>query len=299
MLAGIAAMPGLVRAHAGEDSASPTLTALPPALGGMQVQLTKTLAAQLLVANPTTKTLVILGQDGQPFLRLGPQGTEANTRHPDWLKTYLPGGLPGRKPDAGSGEQWKLVKRSPNWGWFDPRLQPEGHAPGQSWRIPVLVDGRPSEIKGRFQAAQQSGYWQARWKQLPALPTGVSLLLIPGQPYGLMLSNKSSQAVTVLGRQGEPFIRVSPDGTEAYLASPLWQETAAQQALRQPLPGQATSPWLKISNAQRYTWVEPRTRGGQAQKQPLAWQIRLQVGSQTLVADGVSRWVSKRENLHH
>ena len=234
------------------------------------------------------------GQDGQPFLRLGPQGAEANTRHPDWLKTYLPGGMPGRKPETGKTPLWKSVRSSPTWGWFDARLQPAGHKVGASWRIPVLLDGKASEIKGSFQATLQSGYWQASWTRLPTLPAGVNLMLIPGQPYGLMLSNQSPQPVTVLGRQGEPFIRVSAQGTEAYLASPLWQETASQQGLRQSKPGDAASPWRKLNSAQRHTWIEPRTRGRNGQTQPLRWEIQLQVGSQRLVAQGISRWVSKR-----
>lgn len=290
-LVSISTMPGWVQAHDSHSGGvSPTLSALPSTLAGVQVQLTETLAPQLLVANPTGKTLVILGQDGQPFLRLSPQGAEANTRHPDWLKTYLPGGLPGRKPEVGTTPLWKVVKSGANWGWFDARLQPAGHKAGQSWRIPVLLDGKASEIKGSFQATLQTGYWQASWTRLPVLPAGVSLMLIPGQPYGLMLSNRSTQTVTVMGRQGEPFLRVSAQGTEAYLASPLWQETAAQQGLR----GQKAGAWLKLNSAQRHTWIEPRTRGRSGQTQPLHWEIRLQVGSQDLVAQGVSRWVSKR-----
>lgn len=296
-LFGISAAPDWAQAHdSHSDGMSPTLSALPSALAGVQVQLTETLAPQLLIANPTGKTLIILGKDGQPFLRMGPQGTEANTRHPDWLKTYLPGGLPGRKPEAGTTPQWKIVKKTPNWGWFDARLQPADSKAGQSWRIPVLLDGKASAITGSFQATLQKGYWQASWTRLPTLPAGVSLMLIPGQPYGLMLSNSSAQAVTVLGRQGEPFIRVSAQGTEAHLASPLWQETAAQQGLRSKtgLRSEKASPWLKLNSAQRHTWIEPRTRGRSGQTQPLKWEVRLQVGQQTLVAQGVSRWVSKR-----
>jgi len=271
----------------------PTLSALPPMLSGVQVQLTETLAPQLLVENQTGKTLVILGEDGRPFLRLSPAGSEANTRHPEWLKTYLPGGLPGRKPETGHEPLWKTVKKVPAWGWFDARLQPAGHKAGQAWQIPVLLDGKPGMIKGRFQDSLQRGYWQASWTQLPALPAGVSLMLIPGQPYGLMLSNNSGQAVTVLGRQGEPFVRVSAQGTEAYLASPLWQETAAQQGLRHHHDQQAEG-WLKLNNTQRHTWVEPRTRGRPGQTQPQHWEIHLQIGTRSLVAKGVSRWVSKR-----
>jgi len=281
-------------AHVSHDAGvRPTLSALPPMLTGVQVQLTETLAPQLLVENQTGKTLIILGQDGQPFLRLSPSGSEANTRHPEWLKTYLPGGLPGRKPEAGTSPLWKVVKKSPNWGWFDTRLQPAGRKAGETWQIPVVLDGKAGEIKGSFQDSLQAGYWQASWTQRPKLPAGVSLMLIPGQPYGLMLSNNSAQPVTVLGREGEPFIRVSAQGTEAYLASPLWQETAAQQGLRN-VQGLKAEGWIKLNSTQRHTWIEPRTRGSSGQTKPQYWEIRLQAGTQSLVAKGISRWVSKR-----
>lgn len=275
------------------DSVSPTLGDLPPLLAGMQVQLQETLAPQLLVANPTNQTLIILGQDGQPFLRLSPRGTEANTRHPDWLKTYLPGGLPGRKPETGDAPLWKLVKKSPHWGWFDPRLKATEQKAGDRWRIPVLLDGKPSEITGNFKTSLHKGYWQASWTSLPALPPGVSLMLIPGQPYGMMLSNNSPQPVTIFGRDNEPFIRISAKGTEAHLGSSLWQETAAQQGLRAE-PSNPKSPWVMLSEAQRYTWIEPRTRGASGQTKPLHWQVSLQVGSDRVLAKGISRWVSKR-----
>lgn len=270
----------------------PVLDPLPNALAEVSVQLTDTLAPQLLVENRGAEVVTILGQDGKPFLRIGPQGVEANTRHAEWLKTYLPGGLPGRKPEAGDTPLWKTVKASRSWGWFDSRLKPANVTEDSLWRIPVLIGSRPSEIRGRFKPALQAGYWQADWRSKPVLPDGIQIVLIPGQPYGMMLSNRSTSVVTVLDRQGQPFIRLSKAGTEANLNSSQWRETATQQGLRQ-ISTANSSGWQMISTSPRYTWVEPRTRSNANTKKAFTWQIQLRIDTRLVTLTGESRWRSK------
>lgn len=280
-------------AHVNHDeSYRPVLDKLPKELEGITVQLTDTLAPQLLLENRSTAAITILGQDGKPFLRISRNSVDANTRHAEWLKTYLPGGLPGRKPEAGNSPLWKQVKASNSWGWFDSRLKPTQVNADSSWHVPVLVGDKPTKISGRFAPAQQNGYWQAKWISKPALPEGISVTLIPGQPYGIMLSNQTSAVVTVLDQDGQPFIRISKTGTEASLKSALWRETAAQQGLRNV--ARRDNPWQLISKTPRYTWIEPRTRGKQASKKPLPWQIQLRVDTQLITLKGESRWLSKR-----
>ena len=280
-------------AHVNHDeSFRPVLDKLPKELGGISVQLTDTLAPQLLLENRSASVITILGQNQQPFLRISRDRVEANTRHPDWLKTYLPGGLPGRKPEPGHTPLWKQVKASNSWGWFDSRLQPAQANADSVWQVPVLIGNMPSAITGRFTPAQLNGYWQANWRVKPTLPNGISIALIPGQPYGVMLANKSNAVVTVLDPNGKPFIRVSKAGTEASLKSTFWRETAAQQGLRNG--GQDHKDWQLISTAPRYTWIEPRTRGKQVAKKPLTWTSQLLVDEQLVTLKGESRWLSKR-----
>lgn len=283
------------QAHGGAHEAelTPELLPLPPELSGLRVQLASSLGAQLLIENPGRQTLTVLGKDGRPFLRIGPGGTEANVRHPDWTDTYLPGGLPGRQPKSGGEPQWRQIKAVAAWGWFDERLKaPAAARVGTHWQIPVRLGNVDSRIAGRFRAAQSAGYWRARWLTPPRLPTGISAMLIPGKPYGLMLSNVGEQPVTVLGRGGEPFLRIGRDGTFAARNSPLWQETAAQQALRSST-GTEEAGWVRLSRGSRHTWVEPRTRPNTdaARKSSHIWQIRLRQGGQTLVLKGESIWV--------
>lgn len=280
---------GSLQAHDSHaDARTPTLAGIPAGLAGLRIQLADSLAPQLLVENPTRGTLEILGRDGRPFLRLSPDGAEADHHHPDWLASWLPGGLPGRKADS-STPDWQTIRAQPSWGWFDPRLRA---TPGQTqWRIPVRLGGTRSEIRGGFRDALAGGFWQAGWRSRPQLPQGIRLQLIPGQPYGLMLSNDTDQPVTVLGRQQEPFLRISRTGSHARLDSPLWQETAAQQALRAPATG--SSGWQRLSNGSRHVWVDPRTRPptGASRQQPHAWDIVLRWGKQQLTVQGESRWV--------
>lgn len=264
------------------------LDPLPAVLQGMQIQLADTLGAQLLVENPTPRTLVISGRDGQPFLRLGPNGVEANLRHPDWLNTWLPGGLPGRVPRLGEGPDWQPVRQQPAWGWFDARLK--GGREGARWQIPVRIDDQPAMLSGRFVASSQPGYWRAEWRERPALPSGLQIMLVPGQPYGVMLENRSGKTVTVLDSQGQPFLRLVGNAVEARPGNPHWQQLASQQALRQNRNGRG---WQRIGSGQRYTWVEPRTRPKSASRADVSWTLPLLVDNQPLTLQGRSRWEAR------
>lgn len=64
---------------------------------GVSVQVVISAADQLVAANPTDEVLEIPGADGEPFLRIGPDGVLANFRSPTWHRTLNPdqgGALP-------------------------------------------------------------------------------------------------------------------------------------------------------------------------------------------------------------
>jgi hypothetical protein len=273
----------------GEDRRA-SLDALPSALQGVTVQLVDTLGAQLVVDNKTTKPLVILASDGQPFLRISSIGVEANVRHQEWLDSYLPGGLPHREIVAGEGNKpdWRMVRKTSHWGWFDERLKVEG-AEAKSWRIPVRYGDVDTAITGKFVAALATGLWQSSWHRPPKLPKGISILLIPGQPFGLMLSNKSQHTVEVLDRQQQAFLRINSKGTFANTHNTLWQKTAVQSALRQA----HKQAWQKVSDSPLYTWVEPRTLpAADASTTTLQrWNITLLIDGKPTALAGQSRWV--------
>lgn len=288
-----ALLPGLALAHNGhEHEVAIVLNPLPPALAGVVVQVDDSMAPQLLVENRSGKTLEILGRNGRAFIRFDDKGAQGNEGEQDWFDSYLPAGVQGRKPASMAHSGWKLLKPVPVWGWFDPRLKKDDGS--HHWSIPVRINGVRSSISGTFHSAISHGYWQPEITAMPVLPAGVSLQLIPGQPYGFMLGNSRTQDVVVLGRQGEDFLRIGHAGVFAAQASPLWNETSAQQALRVE-PGQAAAGWTRVASGSRYTWVEPRTQPApnDTRRLPYLWQIGLRVGQDTVQVRGVSHWIAR------
>lgn len=290
LLGGLAlGVSGALFAHAGhEPDWRPQLLPLDaPALQGMRVDLVHTLAPQLVVHNPTNRQLEVLAADGQPFLRLGPRGVEANVRHPTWFDTYLPGGLPTRQPEPGTGPDWRQVNLQPTWGWFDERLRPALIRAETRWQVALRVDGQPVSLRGRFVPSLAPGLWQARWRQAPALPAGVAVSLVPGQPHGVMVSTRGP-TVLVQDRDHQPFLRISPRLSEAHTGSRLWQETTTQPGL---LPaGTAAAGWRTIGGGGRHVWVEPRTQPSTDQRGTHHWHINLLVDDQPVRLEGLSEW---------
>lgn len=284
---------GCLYAHADhEPDWRPSLDAVTtPALAGMRFEIVHTLAPQLLAHNPGGRTLEVLAADGQAFLRLGPRGVEANVRHPAWFDTYLPGGLPTRQPAPGNGPDWRQVDQQPTWGWFDQRLRPADIRAGTRWQVALRVDGQPAMLQGRFVPNLAPGLWQARWLRAPALPAGVEVSLVPGQPHGIMISTRGP-TVLVQDRERQGFLRISPRLVEAHTGSRLWRETTAQTGLLQATlsaPG-----WRPIGGGGRHVWLEPRTQPthqpGAGERKPHRWHIHLLVDDQPVRLDGISEW---------
>lgn len=261
---------GTAGAHEGHDHGVVAVIDTLPAAAGLHVQTASTLGAQIVLENAGKLPLTVLGDDGRGFLRIGPAGVEADVHHPDWLASYLPGGLPGRR--AGGAPRWQQVRKSPSWGWFDSRLA-EGEA-GDSWEIPVLIGQQRGTLRGHFEKAVQRGYWRAAWRTPPELPPGVELMLVPGQPYGLMLGNGGTQPVSVLDVTGQPFLRIGVDGV----------------ALRPP----GSHEWMPVSRGRRHVWVDARTQPLMANPSAGAtrdWQIILTQGGRRWPLPGRSTWV--------
>src|SRR2546421_4085338 len=93
VVVGVVTVPALpAAAHSSDPSVRPVLDAVQPALPGVTVQIAASVTAQLVVANPTPTTLSVLDGDGQPFLRVGPNGADVNRRSPTWAHADRPHG---------------------------------------------------------------------------------------------------------------------------------------------------------------------------------------------------------------
>jgi hypothetical protein len=303
--------PAVARAHAehgGEVTAE--MHAPPPALDGVTVTLHKTLTYQLVIENRTTKTLEVIGTSGRPFLRVGPRGVEADLASPEWYRTYTSIGAP--IPAAARRERreprWTKVSDTPAWGWFDLRLR-SGKEPRGRWAIPLRIDGVRTRVSGTFRrVAPPSGSFAPRLLGASELGPGVELQLLRGEQPGLYLENRGATPVTILGAQGEPFLRVGPDGVLVNLASPSWLASGQAEASSTEARADARSPprWQKRSPVPRFSWLEPRL--GVARAAPPAagrdlgrpvevqrWEIGYLLGDERRTVAGVIDWFPARE----
>lgn len=252
----------------------PVLDPLPEALEGLRVELRRTLAPQLAVYNPTGQRLTVFDRQGRPFLRIGPQGTQADLGAAAFHRSntlMAPGSI---AEDAGEAPRWRQVEASPSWGWFDLRLRTgaieapdEGrHAGGDAevgtWSIPVQLGDTRSVISGRFlyQPAPE-GLYQAKLDSVPKLAPGVAVHVLTGPRPGLFINNAGAAEFTVLGVEGEPFLRFVPGKVLANRNSPTWAAVAPAGGPEPVQTGPANEPsWVLVSATSSYGWIEPRAK---------------------------------------
>lgn len=268
-----------------------------PPVAGLRVQLyDDAVAPHLVVENLTDAPLEILDAQGRAFVRITPHAVEADLAAAAWYRSLSPGGA-AAAPDAIQPEpRWQSVRGQPAWNWFDPRL--ERKAPGP-WRIPARHGGQPIEIQGHFTREPPAGAFVARLTTSAALAPDVRVELVPGRPPELFLENNGVEAVTVIGAQAEPFVRITVQGVEANLASATWQDLGRYKGLAEPSEGPER--WQRIALVPRFAWLEPRA--GMPAGSPVAgapdntrskvkgWQVPVLVGRRMTAIQGVVEWV--------
>ena len=298
----------------GEDKGSVqvTLNPIPPELAELRIQLRKTLAPQLLVANPTNKPLIINDENGRSFLRIGPDNTEGDLGAAAFHRTntlMAPGAIPA---EASENPRWAVVEATPNWGWFDLRLRTDGidvpdqvvdageTAPIGKWSLPVKLGETESVISGRFEyRPDAAGMIQAKVADLGALNGKALVRAMPGSSRpGLFLSYYGDSPLTLMGEQDEPFLRFSQQGVEANRHSPTWANVAPVGAPSFVENGDASETrWAQISDGKSYGWIEPRASySGRVEDRSRPglikrWQIPIQIGENNSHIQGETEWL--------
>lgn len=307
---GLAAWPGgPALAHEEMPGVKAVLDSItPPLPAGVTVQTAISVSDQLVVQNTTGVDLIVLGEAGEPFLRIGPQGTFANIKSPTWYRSNDPTGaaVPPESADPKAEPVYARVTTDPSWGWFDHRMHrttltkaPAGAAPDkevrlESWLIPMRYGGTPVAVQGHRAFELPGGRFEATVVRSPAEVRAVAFNgTVPA--IGLFLHNAKTSAVTVtvLGAEGEPFARLSAAGVEVNEASPTWVFTAqGKGAGYQPTGavGAKEPPrWKKESTGDQVTWLERRAQvvnPGESR----GWEIPVLVGERADVISGVTKW---------
>jgi hypothetical protein len=167
--AGIAALallsvPATALAHRGSPASVASdyeahLTGVQPAVGGLTTTVTGG-DIDLALHVPADRTIVVLGVEGEPFLRFRDGLVFANERSPTAGSARvitLASSLTGQP-------LWREVRRGLTFGWHEQRLRPAiAMADGVAApiAIPLLVDGRRATIVGtsRYATAPNPLTW--------------------------------------------------------------------------------------------------------------------------------------------
>ena len=119
----------------------------------------------LEVDNRTGETLVVFGYEGEPYLRIGPDGVEENLNSPtSYLNSRRDGdvALPPRA-DAGAAPEWSRVVDGTRFSWFDHRVHrmttdgPWGE--DVAWAVPFQIGDATFTLEGRLQHEGGPAWW--------------------------------------------------------------------------------------------------------------------------------------------
>lgn len=266
-----------------------------PELEGIDLVVVRGIAPQVVVDNGTDAVLEVLDETGRPFLRIGPDGVEADQAAYAWVDTADPAGIPpGVEVPRDLPPEWSAVREEPSWGWFDHRLHAQplrfDEAAGATevldrWELDLRLDGEPVTLRGRTERRPVLGATLAAITSGNQPLDGVSAQILPGELPGISMT--ASVPVTVLGADGEPFLRFGPDGVEANLRSPTWVlsgRAASEGTDPSELDVDASAPprWSTVSAGASFGWLDPRLTA--PEELPAGTEVDADLGYATLGA---------------
>jgi hypothetical protein len=152
------------------------------------------------------RSATVLGDLREPMLRFGDGGVFVNRSSPTAQANRIV-----RTP----GHGWHRVGSGDSYAWHEHRLAPPPFAHGPygpvaSWAVPVVVDGRPESLGGRFVRVVRPRWWLWLAGVLVAVLAGVALARRYGKVVALVgVAVAASAAVAC---QTAFVLRDSPNG---------------------------------------------------------------------------------------
>ncbi|MDQ1518658.1 MAG: hypothetical protein QOE80_4488 [Actinomycetota bacterium] len=311
-------------AHTGDGLSQPVFEQMTPAVAGIDVQVAYSATYQLLVANHTPQPVTFLADSGEPFLRIGPAGVEANLASPTFYDSYVPEGLTRYPEQARPGPdvppRWRKIAAQPAWGWYDHRLHPGQNVVPPAvrqankvavlgrWTVPFRYGDQPGELQGRFEFRPPIGSYAMVQKSPQTPAAGIRIQVVSASTVpAIFVENLSPDPVVVLGKDGEPFARIGPTVTEVNVKSPTW--VGVQQALgHEPsdeadeADAAAAPKWSQVADKPRWSWLEfraaaPKTDPPQAIVRRAGattvktWSIPILIGEKKSAVEGITQFV--------
>lgn len=287
-------------AHEVDPSVVTLIDEIVPDVAGLDIAIGTSVTTQLLVANHTTEVLEVLADSGEPFLRIGPAGVEANLASPSWYRTNQPFGAQ-RPPDVASPDappRWALVSTASSWGWFDHRLHPRaiasvlGEDRAPTFEVPMRLGATELVVRGHLEQRTSAPRFAAALRAVPEA-SGLTVQLLQGRAPGLFVRYDGSSTLVVQGADGEPFLRLGPDGASVNRRSPTWVFTAQAQGvdLADAEADPAAPPdWISIAPTPSFAWLDPRALIPEVEDEPvtLDWVVPLEVDGEPMEIHGTS-----------
>ncbi|WP_432976341.1 hypothetical protein [Dactylosporangium sp. CA-233914] len=173
--------------------------------------------ARLELVNRSGREVVVLGLQGEEFLRVTGDGVAENRRSPTWFSSRtISGSAAGG--DAAAAPEWHRIADEPRVRWHDERAR---ELPARSWSVPLLVDQRENGIvRGSIVAAPGPaiGWW---WAGGVLGAVGVALLW--RWRFALAGVALASGAISGAWVVGSAVLAASPaDGVGVQLLARLW-----------------------------------------------------------------------------
>lgn len=303
---------GPAAAHAGDPTLITRLDAVSPALpAGVTAQVRSTISDQLVVTNPTVTPLAALDPDGAEFLRISADGVQGNTASPYYHRTAAPPEVRVPVPPSafsGAAPVWVRMSSGPTWAWFDPRLSPaflqvpvggrqdnvQTREDVATWSVPLRYGADAVTVDGALERRPVTGRFETT---MGALPAGVSAVLGQGYVPTLSMQAAPGREVTVLGRDGQPYLRFGADGAEVNRDNPTYRDDllgrgrapGAVDVGWAPLPG--TTTWL--DTRLRFPVEDPPAEFAAAAEpvEVMRWEVPVIVDGTPQVLSGAIRWL--------
>lgn len=251
-------------AHESDPRIVTTIGSVEPELpAAVVVQVQAGIATQLVASNPTATVLEVLGAQDRPFLRLSAAGVFADVATDDFFTTSNPNGAAPPRP-AQAAPRWVQISDGDSWGWYDHRLHPDQAAapadeerPAElaSFTIPLRYGTDRVEVRGQVAFRPLLGSFLV---SADDAPQGLTVQALPGRLPGVFLT--APAGTTVLGRDGEPFVRFTADGVEVNTRSRTHVEDRAARGEVAGPPSPEPDFELVGPGARSYTWLDTRLR---------------------------------------
>lgn len=298
---------GPAAAHAGDPTLVTRLDAVVPALpAGVEVAVRATISDQLVVTNRTPTPLVALDPDGAEFLRITADGVQGNTASPYFHLTAAPPEVRVPLPPVGAAPTWVPLSAEPTWAWFDPRLSPrflqvpvggrqdnvDVREDVAAWSVPLRYGDQPLSVDGVLERRPVTGRFETT---IDPPPAGVPAVLGQGYVPTLSMQALPGREVTVLGRDGEPYLRFGAAGAEVNRDSPTYRDDllgrgrVPTETGWAPIPGVTT--WL--DTRLRYPAEDPPAQFADAQApvDVARWEVPLIVDGAPAALTGTIVWI--------